>query len=363
MRPSRQVPTSPAQNHTFRDHYLDLDLDLSDVVFLATANVLETIPSALLDRMEVVRLDGYTEREKVAIARDHLMARQLERAGLTGEDVTIDDEALRRLAAEYTHEAGVRQLERSLARILRKVTTELEDASGPDGSPGSPRVVVGKDEVAGYLGRPRFTPESAERTAVPGVATGLAVTGAGGDVLFVEAAAMEGEPGLQLTGQLGDVMKESAQIALSHLRANAQRLGVPVDDLAHRRIHVHFPAGAVPKDGPSAGVTLTTALASLLTGRPVRAEVGMTGEVSLTGRVLPIGGVKQKLLAAHRAGLTEVIIPARNGPDLDDLPQDVLAQLVVHQVSDVGDVLRIALEPAAATQHTTRPEVRRQQVA
>ncbi|GLY31735.1 endopeptidase La [Kineosporia sp. NBRC 101731] len=344
----------PAQNHTFRDHYLDLDLDLSDVVFLATANVLETIPSALLDRMEVVRLDGYTEREKVSIARDHLLPRQLERAGLTSDEVRIDDEALRAVAAEHTHEAGVRQLERSLARILRKVTTELEDASahGSHGSDASerPRVTVSVDDVVTYLGRPRFTPESAERTAVPGVATGLAVTGAGGDVLFVETTAMEAEHGgLELTGQLGDVMKESAQIALSYLRANGSRLGVPVSELAHRRIHVHFPAGAVPKDGPSAGVTLTTALASLLTGRPVRAEIGMTGEVSLTGRVLPIGGVKQKLLAAHRAGLTEVIIPARNGPDLDDLPEDVLGQLIVHQVSDVADVLEIALEPAAAT--------------
>ncbi|GAA3612069.1 endopeptidase La [Kineosporia mesophila] len=335
----------PAQNHTFRDHYLDLDLDLSDVVFLATANVLETIPSALLDRMEVVRLDGYTEREKVSIARDHLLPRQLERAGLTDDEVTIDDEALRAVAAEHTHEAGVRQLERSLARILRKVTTELEDAAA-DRS----RVTVSVDDVVSYLGRPRFTPESAERTAVPGVATGLAVTGAGGDVLFVETTAMESEHGgLELTGQLGDVMKESAQIALSYLRANGSRLGVNTDELSHRRIHVHFPAGAVPKDGPSAGVTLTTALASLLTGRPVRAEIGMTGEVSLTGRVLPIGGVKQKLLAAHRAGLTEVIIPARNGPDLDDLPEDVLGQLIVHQVSDVADVLGIALEPAAAT--------------
>jgi ATP-dependent Lon protease len=339
----------PAQNHTFRDHYLDLDLDLSDVVFLATANVLETIPSALLDRMEVVRLDGYTEREKVSIARDHLLPRQLERAGLNADEVSIDDEALRLLAAEYTHEAGVRQLERALARILRKVTTELDDA----GQEAQGSVAVTQEKVTKYLGRPRFTPESAERTAVAGVATGLAVTGAGGDVLFVEATAMESEHGgLELTGQLGDVMKESAQIALSYLRANGSRLGVPTGELAHRRIHVHFPAGAVPKDGPSAGVTLTTALASLLTGRLVRAEIGMTGEVSLTGRVLPIGGVKQKLLAAHRAGLTEVIIPARNGPDLDDLPEDVLAQLTVHQVSDVADVLRIALEPAVAKSDT-----------
>jgi ATP-dependent Lon protease len=356
----------PAQNHTFRDHYLDVDLDLSDVVFLATANVLETIPSALLDRMEVVRLDGYTEDEKVAIARDHLLPRQLERAGLTADEVSIEDDALRAVAAEHTHEAGVRQLERGLARILRKVTTELADAeentsvaepsdqsaSSDQASQAPGSVTVTAADVTRYLGRPRFTPESAERTAVPGVATGLAVTGAGGDVLFVEAATMEGEPGLTLTGQLGDVMKESAQIALSYLRANGSRLGVPTEQLGHERVHVHFPAGAVPKDGPSAGVTLTTALASLLTGRLVRAEVGMTGEVSLTGRVLPIGGVKQKLLAAHRAGLTDVIIPARNGPDLDDLPDEVRSKLTIHQVSDVAEVLALALEPAAAATDT-----------
>jgi ATP-dependent Lon protease len=354
----------PAQNHTFRDHYLDVDLDLSDVVFLATANVLETIPSALLDRMEVVRLDGYTEDEKVAIARDHLLPRQLQRAGLTADEVSVEDDALRTVAAGYTHEAGVRQLERAVARILRKVTTELADAeaettpgaetteTAETDTAGTPSVTVTVPDVTRYLGRPRFTPESAERTAVPGVATGLAVTGAGGDVLFVEAATMEGEPGLTLTGQLGDVMKESAQIALSYLRANGVRLGVPTEQLGHERVHVHFPAGAVPKDGPSAGVTLTTALASLLTGRLVRAEVGMTGEVSLTGRVLPIGGVKQKLLAAHRAGLTEVIIPARNGPDLDDLPAEVREQLIVHQVSDVAEVLALALEPAVAAGST-----------
>jgi ATP-dependent Lon protease len=345
----------PAQNHTFRDHYLDVDLDLSDIVFLATANVLDTIPSALLDRMEVVRLDGYTEDEKVAIARDHLLPRQLQRAGLTPEEVSIEDDALRTVAAEHTHEAGVRQLERAVARILRKVTTELadtEDSTDQTTESETPVVVVQQSDITRYLGRPRFTPESAERTAVPGVATGLAVTGAGGDVLFVEATTMDGEPGLTLTGQLGDVMKESAQIALSYLRANGKRLGVPTEQLTHERVHVHFPAGAVPKDGPSAGVTLTTALASLLTGRLVRAEVGMTGEVSLTGRVLPIGGVKQKLLAAHRAGLTEVIIPARNGPDLDDLPAEVRDKLIVHQVSDVADVIAIALEPAVASTRT-----------
>jgi ATP-dependent Lon protease len=329
----------PAQNHTFRDHYLELDLDLSDVVFLATANVAEAIPEALVDRMEVVRLDGYTEEEKVAIARDHLLPRQLERAGLTPEEVVLTPEALAAVAAEHTREAGVRQLERALAKILRKVAAQL--ASGAATAP------VGVDDVRPYLGRARFTAESAERTAVPGVATGLAVTGAGGDVLFVEAATMDGEPGLTLTGQLGDVMKESAQIALSYLRANGARLGVPTTGLAHERVHVHFPAGAVPKDGPSAGVTMTTALASLLSGRPVRPEVAMTGEVSLTGRVLPIGGVKQKLLAAHRAGITTVLIPQRNEPDLDDVPAEVLEKLDVHVMSDVRDVLALALEPAA----------------
>jgi ATP-dependent Lon protease len=333
----------PAQNHTFRDHYLELDLDLSDVVFLATANVAEAIPDALYDRMETVRLDGYTEDEKVAIARDHLLPRQLERAGLTVDEVAIDDSALRAIAAEHTREAGVRQLERALARVLRKVATNL--AADESAAP----IRIGESDVTTYLGRPRFTQESAERTAVPGVATGLAVTGAGGDVLFVEVATMDGDAGMTLTGQLGDVMKESAQIAMGYLRSNGERLGVPIGSLADHRVHVHFPAGAVPKDGPSAGVTMTAALASLLTGRLVRADVGMTGEVSLTGRVLPIGGVKQKLLAAHRAGLKHVILPERNGPDLDDVPSEVLDQLEVHLVSDVAEVLELALEPAAAS--------------
>jgi ATP-dependent Lon protease len=330
----------PAQNHTFRDHYLEVDLDLSDVLFLATANVIDTIPGPLLDRMELVTLDGYTEAEKVAIARDHLMPRQLERAGLTAEDVTVTDEALGRIAGEHTREAGVRQLERALARIMRKVAVKL--AAGETG------VRVDLGNLADYLGRPRFTPESAERTAVPGVATGLAVTGAGGDVLFIEATSMEGEPGLTLTGQLGDVMKESAHIALSYLRSHGRELGIDPNALAGRRIHLHVPAGAVPKDGPSAGITMVTALASLVTGRPVRPEFGMTGEVTLAGRVLPIGGVKQKLLAAHRAGLTEVIVPARNEPDLDDVPEEVRAELKIHVLADVKDVLALALRPAVA---------------
>ncbi|WFB07445.1 endopeptidase La [Streptomyces sp. LX-29] len=338
----------PAQNHTFRDHYLEVELDLSDVVFLATANVLEAIPEALLDRMELVRLDGYTEDEKVVIARDHLLPRQLERAGLEPGEVVVADEALRSLAGEYTREAGVRTLERSIARLLRKVAAqhELGERELP--------VTIDVDGLRPLIGRPHHTPESAQdpaerRTAVPGVATGLAVTGAGGDVLFVEASLADpetGGAGLTLTGQLGEVMKESARIALSFLRSHGAELELPVADLKERGIHLHVPAGAVPKDGPSAGITMTTALASLLSGRQVRPDVAMTGEVSLTGRVLPIGGVKQKLLAAHRAGVTTVIIPKRNEPDLDDVPAEVLEKLEVHPVSDVRQVLELALEPA-----------------
>jgi ATP-dependent Lon protease len=328
----------PAQNHTFRDHYLDIDLDLSDVVFLATANVIENIPSALLDRMELVQIDGYTEDDKVAIARDFLLPRQRERAALTTDEVSVTDEALRKIAADYTREPGVRQFERLLAKALRKATTKL--AVDPA------KLVIDEPELVGYLGRPRFTPESEERTAVPGVATGLAVTGLGGDVLFIEANGNDGEPGLQLTGQLGDVMKESAQIALSYVRAHAEQLGVDPKAL-DRQIHVHVPAGAVPKDGPSAGVTMVTALVSMATGRQVRSDVGMTGEVTLNGRVLPIGGVKQKLLAAQRAGLKTVFIPQRNEADLDDVPAEVLEALDVKPMTDVADIIAQALESVA----------------
>ncbi|MEU1285409.1 endopeptidase La, partial [Kitasatospora sp. NPDC005856] len=350
----------PAQNHTFRDHYLEVELDLSDVVFLATANVLEAIPEPLLDRMELVRLDGYTEDEKVVIARDHLLPRQLERAGLGGEQVTVDESALRSLAGEYTREAGVRNLERSIARVLRKVAAQAE--LGERELPAA----VGAEHLRALIGRPHHVPESAQepaerRTAVPGVATGLAVTGAGGDVLYIEASLADAETGgtgLTLTGQLGDVMKESAHIALSYLRSRGAELELPVTSLRDRGVHLHIPAGAIPKDGPSAGITMTTALASLLSGRKVRTDVAMTGEVSLTGRVLPIGGVKQKLLAADRAGVTTVIIPKRNEADLDDVPAEVLERLTVHPVADVREVLELALEPAGATPTRRRSQDR-----
>ncbi len=330
----------PAQNHTFRDHYLEVDLDLSDVLFLATANVAETIPGPLLDRLEVIRLDGYTEDEKVAIARDHLLVRQRDRSGLREDDVTVGDDALRLVVTDYTREAGVRNLEREIGKLLRKVAARLVG--------GAVHAPVNVDEaiVRDALGRAKFFNEVADRINGPGVATGLAVTGSGGDVLFIEASVMDGEPGLTLTGQLGDVMKESAQIALSYVQAHADELGIAPAAL-NRRFHLHVPAGAVPKDGPSAGVTMTTALASLLSGRAVRSNVGMTGEVTLQGRVLPIGGVKQKVLAAQRAGLTEVILPARNGPDLDDVPEATRDALSFHLVDDVRDVLTVALEPEA----------------
>jgi ATP-dependent Lon protease len=330
----------PAQNHTFRDHYLEVDLDLSDVLFITTANVAETIPPPLLDRLEVIRLDGYTEDEKVAIARDHLLLRQRDRSGLRDDDVRVNDDALRLVVTDYTREAGVRNLERELGKLLRKVAARL--VAGEAHTP----VNVDHAVVRDALGRSKFFNEVADRVNAPGVATGLAVTGSGGDVLFIEASVMDGEPGLTLTGQLGDVMKESAQIALSYVQAHADELGVSPDAL-NGRVHLHVPAGAVPKDGPSAGITMTTALASLLSGRKVRHDVGMTGEVTLQGRVLPIGGVKQKVLAAQRAGLTEVILPTRNGPDLDDVPEATHEALSFHLVDDVRDVLTVALEPEA----------------
>jgi ATP-dependent Lon protease len=334
----------PAQNHSFRDHYLDVELDLSNVLFIATANVADTIPGPLLDRMEVIRFDGYTTSEKVAIARGYLWPRQLERNGLRPDEVEISDELLRTITTEYTREAGVRQLERDLGTLLRKTATKI--ASGQAEAP----VVIDLEQVRDALGRQRHFQESAIRTAVPGVATGLAVTGTGGDVLFVEATAMQGKPGLTLTGQLGDVMKESAQIALSYVRGHAEELDIAPGAFEDRAFHVHVPAGAIPKDGPSAGVTMVTALSSLLSGRPVRHTVGMTGEVTLQGRVLPIGGVKQKVLAAHAAGLTEVVLPERNRGDLDDVPEEVRDAMKFHFAMTVDEVLGVALEPAPLAQ-------------
>jgi ATP-dependent Lon protease len=330
----------PAQNHSFRDHYLDVELDLSQVLFIATANVSDTIPAPLLDRMETIAFDGYTTDEKTAIARGYLWPRQRERNGLREEEVSVSDAVLRTMVTEYTREAGVRQLERELGTVLRKTATRV--ASGKVEAPVEIDLAVVRDA----LGRQKHFQEAAERTAVPGVATGLAVTGTGGDVLFVEVTAMPGRDPLVLTGQLGDVMKESARIALSYVRGHSEEMGVDPESFEGREHHVHVPAGAIPKDGPSAGITMVTALASLATGRPVRHTVGMTGEVTLQGRVLPIGGLKQKVLAAHAAGLTDVILPERNRGDLDDVPEDVREQMTFHPVMTTAEVLELALEPA-----------------
>jgi len=335
----------PAQNSTFRDHYLDVEVDLSQVFFIATANIAETIPGPLLDRMEVIRFDGYTTDEKVAIARGYLWPRQRERAGLEEKEVSVSDDVLETVISEYTREAGVRQLERELGSILRKTATKIVT------NEAEPPVDVDVEAVRDALGRQKFFREAAERTAVPGVATGLAVNVTGGDVLFVEATSSPGE-GFTLTGQLGDVMKESAQIALSAVRSQTDRLGID-QEAFERKFHVHVPAGAIPKDGPSAGITMATALASLLSGRPVKHTVGMTGELTLQGRVLPIGGLKQKVLAAHAAGLTDVVIPERNRADLDDVPEHVREELRFHPVMSLDEVLGIALEPAQAS----RPHV------
>ncbi|MCB0966444.1 MAG: endopeptidase La [Ilumatobacter sp.] len=328
----------PAQNHTFRDHYLEVDLDLSEVVFIATANVADTIPAPLLDRMDLVRLDGYTEDEKRFIADRYLLPRQIDQAGLRPDEIEIGDDVVSAIIRGYTREAGVRTLERELGRLVRKVAAKV--ATGT-----TTPVTIDPDEVSTWLGRAKVSDDVPERTNVPGVATGLAVTGVGGDVLFVETTAFptgpDAEPGLTLTGQLGDVMKESAQIALNYVRSHADELGLD-DEALRRRFHVHVPAGAVPKDGPSAGITMTTALVSLITGRHVKPSVGMTGEITLQGQVLPIGGVKQKVLAAHRMGLTEIVLPKRNGPDLDDVPERVRAEMTFHLADTYADVAAVA---------------------
>jgi len=332
----------PEQNNTFADHYLEIPYDLSNVMFVATANVADPIPAPLRDRMEILEIPGYTRREKLAIARRHLIPKQLEEHGITKDQLDITDTAVDLVIDFYTREAGVRTLERQIASIIRGVAVKIAEGDL------TPRKVDDEENVREFLGPQKYTSEVAERTEEAGVATGLAWTSVGGEILFIEATRMYGSGKLQLTGQLGDVMKESAQAALSYVRTNAEKYGISKDFLEKSDIHIHIPAGAMPKDGPSAGVTMTTALASLLSGRLVRSDVAMTGEVSLTGRVLPIGGVKQKLLAAHRAGITTVLIPKRNEPDLDDVPAGVRAELTIHPVSDVREVLELALEPAAA---------------
>ena len=316
-----------------------MHLDLSKVLFIATANVSTRCRRRCWTAWRSCA-SGYTDEEKVAIARDYLWPRQRGRNGLREDEVTVDDSVLRTVVSEYTREAGVRNLERELGTVLRKTATKI--AGGTAEAP----VALDTDAIRDALGRQKFFQEALERTAVPGVATGLAYTPVGGDVLFIEATSMRGKPNLVLTGQLGDVMKESARIALSYVRGHAEDVGAEEDSFENREFHVHVPAGAIPKDGPSAGVTMTTALASLLSGRPVKHTVGMTGEVTLQGRVLPIGGLKQKVLAAHAAGLTDVIIPERNRADIDEIPEEVRDAMTFHPVMTIGEVLELALEPA-----------------
>ncbi len=324
----------PAQNSTFRDNYLETELDLSEVVFIATANVLDTIPAPLLDRMEIISIEGYTENEKVSIATDHLLPRLMERNGVSSDEVVVGEHIIRTIVGDYTRESGVRRLEQRLDRLVRRAVSQLVR------NPDEASVTITEDDLRPALGRTAMREDPADRATVPGVGTGLAVTGAGGDVLFVEVSSSEGEPALLLTGQLGDVMKESGQIVLSYLQAHAEELGLK--GKLDRRFHIHFPAGAIPKDGPSAGVTMTTAFVSLLRGVPMRNDVAMTGEVTLHGRVLPIGGVKEKVLAAHRAGVKHVILPIGNKEDSDDIPENVREGIELHFAETVSDVLAVA---------------------
>lgn len=326
----------PAQNHTFRDHYLDVDFDLSDIIFIATANQLDTIPAPLRDRMEVIRLDGYTEYEKVQIAQEHLIQRQLKANSLRDDEVEFTEEALRKIIRDYTREAGVRNLERQIGAVMRKVAIRI---AGGEAS----TVAVTPDIVREYLGKPKFRFEASERAEIPGVANGLAWTPVGGDVLFVEAALTPGNGKLTITGQLGKVMEESVRIAYSYLYSNADELNIDVERFKDHDIHIHVPEGAVPKDGPSAGITMTTALYSLLTEQAARADVAMTGEITLRGQVLPIGGVKMKVLAAHRHGIRTVILPERNVDDLDELPEEVREDMTFIGVKAIDEVLSNAI--------------------
>jgi ATP-dependent Lon protease len=331
----------PAQNCAFRDHYLNVNFNLRDVIFITTANQLETIPEPLRDRMEVIQIDGYTEQEKVCIARDYLVPRQLQANGLRPGQLTLTDTALRTIVRNYAREAGVRNLERQLGAVCRKVAVQVAARTVT-------QVEVTPALVRAYLKPERFASEVAESLTIPGIATGLAVTAHGGDILCVEATSMPGKGKLTLTGHLGNVMRESAKIAHSYVRAKTSAWGLETDLFTRTDLHIHVPAGAIPKDGPSAGVAMVSAMVSLLTARPVRQDVGMTGEITLRGRVLPVGGVKMKVLAAHRAGLTTVIIPKRNQHDLDDLPDDVRQAMTFVLVEHIDDVLQTALPPAQA---------------
>jgi ATP-dependent Lon protease len=326
----------PAQNHAFRDHYMEVPIDLSRVLFIATANQLGTIHPALLDRMELISLSGYTEEEKVHIAKLYLVARQLEENGLRREQIEITDDALRRVIGDYTREAGVRTLERQIGTIARKVASRVA-------ADDSHTAIIDARDLEGYLGPPRYRSEAAFRTSRPGVATGVAWTEAGGDVLFIEASLMPGHGNLTLTGQLGNVMQESARAALSHIRQNASELGIPADFLTKQDLHVHVPAGAIPKDGPSAGVTIATAIVSAARGVPVEAEVAMTGEITLSGLVLPVGGIREKALAARRQGIRTFILPEMNRQDLAELPEEVKREMRFVPVSTLEEVLRMAL--------------------
>jgi len=329
----------PAQNHTFTDHYLDLPFDLSHVVFIATANWLEPIHPALRDRLEVIELPSYTESEKLQIAKRYLVPRQIEEHGLTRKDVKFSDAALRKLIREYTREAGVRQLEREIAALARKAARKIIAKNG-----AATLVKLDEKEVESFLGHAPFIPETAEKITEYGIATGLAWTPVGGEILFIEATRMRGRGNLTLTGSLGDVMKESAQTAVSYLRSQAKKLNLDLDDYAKFDLHIHVPAGATPKDGPSAGVALVVALASLLAGRRVRSDTAMTGEISLRGRVLRVGGIKEKVLAASRFGVKRVILPEGNKSDWLDVPAEVRAKLKVHFVRQISEAIQLALE-------------------
>jgi ATP-dependent Lon protease len=328
----------PAQNHTFTDHYLDVPFDLSKVMFIATANTMDTVPGPLRDRMEVIEIPGYTQNDKLMIARQYLVPRQLDANGLNAKQVRFKDEALRQIIEGYTREAGVRNLERNIGSVVRGIAAEI--VSGD-----KEKENVSKDMVSNYLGPRKFEPELAQRTSVPGVATGMAYTPVGGDILFIEATRMPGKGGILLTGQIGDVMKESATAAFSLIRSRSERLGIDPKMLVESDVHIHVPAGAIPKDGPSAGVAMFTALSSLFLNRPVKADLAMTGEITLRGLVLPIGGLKEKTLAAKRAGIKQVIVPRRNEKDMPDIPEEVRNTLKFHFVENVDQVMEIALEP------------------